>query len=438
MYYLETATVEGFWGNHTVNLNLYKDVNFLIGVNGSGKTTFLNLIASTISGDLAGLLRFDFTRIILNFHSYKGTTKPSIEVIKCDDELNENFSYKIKPKSSGKSIKFDFTYLIDPEDRFVARALFRRTIRQKNYTRNILQDHNSINDERYSLEQELAKIVSMSWLTVHRGGGKIRKSEKAFDSQVDEKLDEVTSRLIQYFGSLSNKSEKKSEEFQQDFLLQILFEKNDDHFVINDENIDVDSEKSSLYDIFDDFNIPKTKYEKKIDRHFKLLKESLDKLSNNDQKADISDYFTVVSARKFEKISEGWKGIRKDKENIFLPRDLFLKTINSMLNRKKIFLDNDNSFLFETQSGKLMGLNKLSSGEKQLFILLAESTLQKNEPFIYFADEPEISLHVKWQNQIVIFLQKTNPNGQIVFATHSPDIVGQYSNNVHDMEKKVQ
>jgi len=79
----------------------------------------------------------------------------------------------------------------------------------------------------------------------------------------------------------------------------------------------------------------------------------------------------------------------------------------------------------------------LSSGEKQLLIILGQSLLQENINHIYIADEPELSLHVEWQEKLVNSLKSVNPNSQIIFATHSPDIVGDFSNSVIKVEKAI-
>ena len=54
---------------------------------------------------------------------------------------------------------------------------------------------------------------------------------------------------------------------------------------------------------------------------------------------------------------------------------------------------------------------------------------------VCIADEPELSLHLSWQEQLITSLRTVNPNAQVVFATHSPDIVSTYSDHVFDMEK---
>jgi predicted ATP-binding protein involved in virulence len=77
----------------------------------------------------------------------------------------------------------------------------------------------------------------------------------------------------------------------------------------------------------------------------------------------------------------------------------------------------------------------LSSGEKQLLIVLGEALLQEKQAWVYIADEPELSLHVKWQESLVENLRTINPNAQIVFATHSPDVVSTFGDKVFDMER---
>ncbi|MNQ81639.1 hypothetical protein D3C85_966700 [compost metagenome] len=79
-------------------------------------------------------------------------------------------------------------------------------------------------------------------------------------------------------------------------------------------------------------------------------------------------------------------------------------------------------------------LEELSSGEKQLLIILGEALLQQSEACVYIADEPELSLHVYWQEELTKAISQLNRNAQIIFATHSPDIVGGHADKIIDME----
>ena len=66
----------------------------------------------------------------------------------------------------------------------------------------------------------------------------------------------------------------------------------------------------------------------------------------------------------------------------------------------------------------------LSSGEKQILILLIQALIWSRSPVIYIADEPELSLHVEWQEMLVDSLIELAGSCQLIIATHSPDITG--------------
>lgn len=70
-------------------------------------------------------------------------------------------------------------------------------------------------------------------------------------------------------------------------------------------------------------------------------------------------------------------------------------------------------------------LNELSSGEKQLLVLLFKVFLMDNEPHILVLDQPEVALHLEWQQQLITVLRRLNPNCQLIVSTHSPGIFAQ-------------
>jgi hypothetical protein len=66
-------------------------------------------------------------------------------------------------------------------------------------------------------------------------------------------------------------------------------------------------------------------------------------------------------------------------------------------------------------------LESLSSGEKQLLQLLLECLTAGRSPVLI--DEPELSLHVDWQNELVQCMRLVNENAQLIMATHSPEVM---------------
>ena len=74
--------------------------------------------------------------------------------------------------------------------------------------------------------------------------------------------------------------------------------------------------------------------------------------------------------------------------------------------------------------GEVIPLYKLSSGEKQLLLILMRVFLMEEQPYILLMDEPEISLHIEWQYKLFEEIRHLNPNCQIITSTHSPSLFG--------------
>lgn len=80
----------------------------------------------------------------------------------------------------------------------------------------------------------------------------------------------------------------------------------------------------------------------------------------------------------------------------------------------------DNKFLVTPRDN--IQLEHLSSGEKQMLLILTTVFLQEEKPNILLMDEPEISLHISWQDKLVGLIRELNPNCQLILTTHSPNI----------------
>ncbi|MBY8230270.1 ATP-binding protein [Vibrio fluvialis] len=65
----------------------------------------------------------------------------------------------------------------------------------------------------------------------------------------------------------------------------------------------------------------------------------------------------------------------------------------------------------------------LSRGEKTVIYLFLAVFLYKDEKSVFLLDEPEISLHVRWQHTLIKDLSDIAPNSSFIIATHSPSLV---------------
>lgn len=95
--------------------------------------------------------------------------------------------------------------------------------------------------------------------------------------------------------------------------------------------------------------------------------------------------------------------------------DLFSETGKRILRKS-------NEILFE-QDGDTLTPYQLSSGEKQMLVILLTVLVQDFEHCTLFMDEPEISLHVEWQQRLIELIRELNPHTQIIMTTHSPALI---------------
>lgn len=104
----------------------------------------------------------------------------------------------------------------------------------------------------------------------------------------------------------------------------------------------------------------------------------------------------------------------------------FYDTVNRLFAKtgKTIEIDPHTNHLIFIDRDEIIPLYKLSSGEKQLLIILLRVFLMEEQPYILLMDEPEISLHIEWQYRLFEEIRCLNPNCQIITSTHSPSLFG--------------
>lgn len=108
---------------------------------------------------------------------------------------------------------------------------------------------------------------------------------------------------------------------------------------------------------------------------------------------------------------------------LFKEIQTFLDEYNKFLNYdKSLVIDKNGVFI----SPKNHSLQRLSSGERHLLTFLATILLMGEEQGFILLDEPEISLDIEWQEKLLSTISKLAPNSQIIVASHSPSIMGDY------------
>jgi predicted ATP-dependent endonuclease of OLD family len=102
-------------------------------------------------------------------------------------------------------------------------------------------------------------------------------------------------------------------------------------------------------------------------------------------------------------------------------RNTLKDLITNMFSGNKEISFNDESIEVSIPSGGKIGLASLSSGEKHLLRIFVQSLLVGESSMMI--DEPELSLHIDWQKNLIHSLRALNGNAQFIFATHSPEIM---------------
>ena len=423
MNYIEKVTIEGFWGERILIFDFNDDVNFIIGINGSGKTTAVNIIVAALTADFSELDSLEFSKIEIKLKSKNSRKKPSVTITKNDvkEQPFASIEYEIKESASDKPHTLS---LDDFEEQMMLRRYPKHILERELYRR-----HGS------NIASILNKLVTVSWLSVHRASIS-RNEDDRYESTVDRKLKELSNRLVRYFSTLNKAGSELVENFQKTVFLSMLYRKSNKPLFADVKEIELEEEKKALEGIFNQFKVPSKDFQSKLDNHFDALKTAKNKLLGESKETlSAPDISVLMSTERIDYIVEEWNKLLEKRKSIFEPKNTFLSIINLMMQRKEFSINSQNELQVTTQSGKNLPIHRLSSGEKQLIIVLGEALLQEKRTWVYIADEPELSLHVRWQENLVENLRAINPNSQIIFATHSPDVVSIFDNKVFDMEK---
>lgn len=71
-----------------------------------------------------------------------------------------------------------------------------------------------------------------------------------------------------------------------------------------------------------------------------------------------------------------------------------------------------------------------SSGQKRIIGIFSKLCSLPNKSSVVFIDEPELSLHIDWQEEFVDILLKSFPKMKFILATHAPNLISNHFNLV--------
>ena len=175
------------------------------------------------------------------------------------------------------------------------------------------------------------------------------------------------------------------------------------------------------------------------DTSMKKLVEDLDEIKNNQSRLaeagllatdhdsiDIPDLNNVDPSR-LEVLSVYAQDTKQKLhvfDHIYLKIDAFMTIANSRLRYKRVSVSAE-GLKVVSWTGADLDLDLLSSGEQHELVILYELLFRTSKNSLILIDEPELSLHVAWQEQFVRDLEKMAKisHFRALLATHSPEII---------------
>ena len=135
------------------------------------------------------------------------------------------------------------------------------------------------------------------------------------------------------------------------------------------------------------------------------------------------DYQVNIGNRIIAALQSGEPDAAVKAQQLSEPKKKFQDLIDNLFSdtgKKIIRTENEIRF---TQIGETLHPYQLSSGEKQMLVILLTVLIEDNLPYVLFMDEPEVSLHIEWQKRLIDLILDLNPNVQIILTTHSPAVI---------------
>jgi len=429
---IKDVEVKGFWGRTGAAASFFTDVTIFIGLNGTGKTTFINLISAVLTVDLFQLSSLQFEEITINLIEPNKKYKRKITVVNSQEPSSAFNAYSIYEYKVGTRT---YTVSLTPD------ARLRKPLSEKESLRYLSPDTRR---EYMSLKREISSLVEISQISVYR-----QVTSESFEGDprqrataVDERLQQLFERFSRYQLKLETQLNERSTRFQQEALGSLLyneeFDEFDSHRLQDISEMDLETQGDRLSSAFKELGIQGKS--EQITKHIDKLRDALKGLKESPKIVSVNNVFALPLIYRTNRIIDLLNKSEEDKKKIIEPRQRFFDTLRSFMTNKKFQYDNKFGALFFSLDGVAEDTfiwSSLSSGEKQLLIQFMEVVLQEGKSLIFTADEPELSLHVTWQEKLLKALRDLNENAQLIVATHSPDIVAEFSENVIDMEKVI-
>ncbi|ELV7518762.1 AAA family ATPase [Photobacterium damselae] len=421
---------QGVHGYLDFDVDFRPDVNFFAGLNGSGKTTALNMIMALLTPSIDKLLEIRFSNASLIVE--KAREIICIECNKQNDDirLSVNNEYTILGQE-------DISY----EDHLYSQRKG-RIVREKNS----------------DVIRAIRRLASPMFLSLDRRFVKSSRDEEYpifFDENIhravrkrgvkDNSLDEIVDIVAEASAEAKARQSVADNKLRNEIILDSLsFAEitGKAQFPDNQTIRQLRHKQKAIKKTFDNLDVPSDEFEGKYNDFFDNLENlvkrferiEVESLNRRDIEFDeiakkiMSNWFiNQHQLHRIDRLFSKVESYQSDKNRIYAHLTRFELLVNKFLNEtgKKVQINNKGRLAVKF-AGEERDLSVLSSGERQIVIMLAHLVLNKRlrGDGVFIVDEPELSLHISWQDMFVDAIQEASPNLQIILATHSPSIIG--------------
>ncbi|MDH0125770.1 AAA family ATPase [Brucella intermedia GD04153] len=440
---IESFYAHGIHGYLNFELSFNHDLSFLTGINGSGKTSSLNSIVALLSPDLSTLANLEFNYIAVEItHDNK-----TFQVY--SQSYDENISLGI----TGLDEVFSFT----PFSPNLDLPSYRQFEGEQDYYREIASLRAS-----HPVLRMLAGLPKPMFLGIDRRstlglsrheawrGRQLRFGKNIFGQTLATSVAAAAELAVQRYRDAVIQAGKLTERLQREVLLGFLGDDVSAYQEAFSLKLPTKNDLKELRKIRNDIDSIATMMQLPITEVRKRLLPLLQRLESlATQIPTETEFDTMIRLGKDQPellsavagwsanqshlerirfISEKVAGYNRLRTEILAPTRKYEELVNGFLydSGKRIQLVDDGSMEVHIQGvDGARTISSLSSGEAQIFVILTHlafnPSAQKDNVFII--DEPELSLHLQWQEMFVESIIKANPNIQYILATHSPSIV---------------
>ena len=431
---LKSFTIKGLFGDRNISIPFKEDVKILIGENGLGKTTALNMLYYTLTSKFFKLKDFDFKSLELAFTDGQKITIDKEKLLKSDEDIEMNIPTSLLNNLSRSLDTADIIEISNMLASDMHPHMILERIEMKRYSSDIFrrypvrlvlsaikvicgfgEENEKIRKAKETLKKELIDTEILYFPTFRRIEEDLinlgLEDEKNKINQGDVRLiqfgmKDVRQRFEELKKDINGLSSKGLSQISSEILSQLV------------KGVpDIDS--SALQNISKkDIDIILARVGDAISKADKV---KIAAIISAKKLKDIDDKYLVYFLQKLITIYEKQREIDNSIES-------FISICNKYLqfSDKEIFYEASEVefYLISLKKKVLLTelLSKLSSGEKQIISLFSRIYLSDSKNFIVLFDEPELSLSIYWQKILLPDIVSSNKCKFLLSVTHSPFI----------------